>query len=624
MQAPESTTIASHDVPHGFESAAPSSNQVGSAAGDNGAADAKAADLQRARDAGWTETVAFDYDAFQRTGGNDGNWLGQAAVYEWSGEYGDVAPSVPELEKLLFGTEHKVTEGSNMENLDLTVSLEGPCKVTPIQRFDHGGLHPVVLDNIKRCGYDKPTPIQAYTIPAVKLGHDVVGIAQTGSGKTAAFLIPIISGLMGKAKKLQAPRPDTLMPGYSAQLHKVRAEPLVLIIVPTRELAIQVFDEARRLCYRSMLRPSVAYGGLPMRDQIHDLGKGCDILVGTPGRLKDLMSKPDILSLSRVKYTVIDEADEMLQEEWSEPLNMLMAGGDTNEDADHVYMMFSATFPGGARQLARQYMEGQYLRVRVGRAGQAHKNIKQELIYVDHDMKPQAVYDLLFKSEPARTLIFCNSRIAVDKLDDHLYNKGLPTTSIHSERNQREREDSLRNFRTGRTPILIASGISARGWDIPQVMHVINYDLPSSTHGGIQEYVHRIGRTARIGNQGLATSFYNDRNEDLAQDLVNVLVECEQTIPDFLEHLKPEEGANIDFNDNSDDEEAGEDGAGFGSAEGGFGNADDAPASASASAWGADGGADGPPAAASAWGAPAETADTGFTADGGAQQTSSW
>lgn len=132
---------------------------------------------------------------------------------------------------------------------------------------------------------------------------------------------------MGKAKKLQAPRPDTLMPGYNPQVNKVRAEPLVLIIVPTRELAIQVFDEARRLCYRSMLRPSVAYGGLPMRDQINDLGKGCDILVGTPGRLKDLMSKPDILSLSRVKYTVIDEADEMLHEDWSEELNMLMAGG---------------------------------------------------------------------------------------------------------------------------------------------------------------------------------------------------------------------------------------------------------------------------------------------------------
>ncbi|KAF7192805.1 ATP-dependent RNA helicase DBP1 [Pseudocercospora fuligena] len=617
-----STTSAANDVQDGFESTAPEVTPV-----DNDAAAAKAADYQRARDAGWTETVAFDYDEFQRTGGNDGNWLGQAAVYEWSGDYGDVAPSVPELEKVLFGTEHKVTEGSNMKNLDLTVSLEGPSKVTPIQRFDDGGLHPVVLDNIKRCGYDKPTPIQAYTIPAVKLGHDVVGIAQTGSGKTAAFLIPIISGLMGKAKKLQAPRPDTLTPGYNPQTHKVRAEPLVLIIVPTRELAIQVFDEARRLCYRSMLRPSVAYGGLPMRDQISDLGKGCDILVGTPGRLKDLMSKPDILSLSRVKYTVIDEADEMLHEDWSDELNMLMAGGDTNEDADHVYMMFSATFPGGARQLARQYMEDQYLRVRVGRAGQAHKNIIQEIVYVDQDMKPQAVYDLLFKSKPARTLIFCNSRIAVDKLDDYLYNKGLPTTSIHSERNQREREDSLRNFRTGRTPILIATAVSARGWDIPSVMHVINYDLPSSMHGGIQEYVHRIGRTARIGNQGLATSFYNDRNEDLAQDLVNVLVECEQTVPDFLEHLKPEEGANIEFNDNSDDEAEGDDGAGFGSADGGFGsvegggfgNADDAPASA----WGADGGAGAAPAA-SGWGAPAETADTGFTADGGAQQTSSW
>lgn len=132
---------------------------------------------------------------------------------------------------------------------------------------------------------------------------------------------------MGKAKKLAAPRPDTTAPGFNLALHKVRAEPLVVIVVPTRELTLQIFDEARRMCYRSMLRPCVAYGGLPMGITKDELGKGCDVLIATPGRLCDLMDKPDILTMSRVKYTVIDEADEMLESDWDEELRKIMSGG---------------------------------------------------------------------------------------------------------------------------------------------------------------------------------------------------------------------------------------------------------------------------------------------------------
>ena len=172
-----------------------------------------------------------------------------------------------------------------------------------------------MLNNIKLCGYDIPTPIQAYVLPAIFKGHDVVGIAQTGmmkdysgcaidswyvgSGKTAAFLIPVISKLMGKAKKLAAPRPMYTREWTRDQA--VRAEPLVLIVVPTRELATQIFNEARRLCYRSMLRPCVIYGGAPTHLQMDDIGKGCDILVATPGRLRDFIERDHLLSLRRVK-----------------------------------------------------------------------------------------------------------------------------------------------------------------------------------------------------------------------------------------------------------------------------------------------------------------------------------
>ena len=173
-----------------------------------------------------------------------------------------------------------------------------------------------MLNNIKLCGYEVPTPIQAYVLPAIFENHDVVGIAQTGivlaielrskldshsigSGKTAAFLIPVISKLMGKAKKLAAPRP--LYDRSWTRDQAVRAEPLVLVVVPTRELATQIFNEARRLCYRSMLRPCVIYGGAPTRLQLDDVGKGCDILIATPGRLKDFVERGHVLSLGRVK-----------------------------------------------------------------------------------------------------------------------------------------------------------------------------------------------------------------------------------------------------------------------------------------------------------------------------------
>lgn len=203
-----------------------------------------------------------------------------------------------------------------------------------------------MLENVKLAGYLVPTPIQQYCLPAVFKGFDIVACAQTGmlavsstivvldtnptckigSGKTAAFLIPVLSKLMGKAKKLAAPRPNpvTFQPGITPP---VRAEPLVLIVCPSRELATQIFDEARRFCYRTMLRPCVVYGGGPVVEQTMQLAKGCDVLIGTPGRLCDFINRPHVLTLKRLRYMVIDEADEMLHSDWETELNKIMSGG---------------------------------------------------------------------------------------------------------------------------------------------------------------------------------------------------------------------------------------------------------------------------------------------------------
>ncbi|KAI6851553.1 DEAD/DEAH box RNA helicase [Hortaea werneckii] len=587
--------------------------------------------LEKARAAGWSETTAFDYTEFQRQGGSSADWQGTAAVYEWKDEYGDVGPSIPELEIVLFGGHHQMRRGEHMGNFaTATITIHGPETLKRIKSFEDAGLHPVVLENIKLAGYVEPTPIQSYCIPPILEGKDIVAVAQTGSGKTGAYMIPVLSRLMGKAKKLAAPKPNTTAPDYNPRLHKVKAEPLVVIVVPARELAIQIFDEARRMCYRSMLRPCVTYGGLPMDVVLEELGKGCDLLIATPGRLCALMDKPHVLTMSRVKYTILDEADEMLHSDWEAELNKIMAGGDTNEDADHVYLMYSATFPKQARQMARRYMAQDYTRIRLGRSGAAHKNIRQHILYVDQDQKRECLYDLLVNSKPGRTMVFCNSKRDADLIDDFLYNRGLPSTSIHSDRNQRERESAIRAFRAGRVPILVATGVSARGLDVAGLAYVINYDLPSAMYGGIDAYIHRIGRTARIGHPGLATSFYNERNEDLAQDLVKVLIECECEVPNFLAHLIPEDG-KVEWEDDTDDEDNESNGDGFNQQPGGANTS----GGAAEGAWGsvAQAGGDGGVVVDNAWGTAAAAQNGedsgGFTADGagpngGAAAASAW
>ncbi|KAH2929501.1 hypothetical protein KXW73_007491 [Aspergillus fumigatus] len=518
-----------------------------------------------AREKGWVLPEQYDYTKYNSGSAEKPEevteqseipeWAAKAAKYEWNDEFGDVGPPNKELEDMLFRNEFINRAGLKIGNLQkIDVIAESRERPHPVKNFDDAGLHPIMRENIRLCNYEVPTPIQAYAIPAVLTGHDLIAIAQTGSGKTAAFLIPVLSQLMGKAKKLAAPRPN-LANGFDPSVDAVRAEPLVLIVAPTRELSTQIFDEARRLCYRSMLRPCVVYGGAPVREQREELQKGCDILIGTPGRLLDFMDKPHVLSLRRVKYTIIDEADELLLSDWESDFTRIMSGGDVNEDADHRYMMFSATFNRECRRLARKFLAEDHVRIRIGRPGSTHINVDQTIIYAEDHLKKQCLYDLLLAMPPSRTLIFVNTKIQADFLDDFLYNMGLPSTSIHSDRTQREREDALRSFRSARCPIMVATGVSARGLDIKNVMHVVNFDLPSAAHGGITEYIHRIGRTARIGNEGLATSFYNDKNSDIAPDLVKILIETGQKVPDFLESYKPADDV-VKFDDDTDDEAA--------------------------------------------------------------------
>ncbi|KAL1843933.1 hypothetical protein VTJ49DRAFT_6876 [Mycothermus thermophilus] len=536
------------------------------------------AELEAQATGKWVDPTPYNYAEFTtEKAGHE--WDANTARYEWNDEYGDVGPEFPALELQLFGDPStRGKKGIDFSKItEIQVIQEGPARIDPVATFDDAGLHPVMLENVKLAGYDTPTPIQRYCLPAIHQGHDVIGIAQTGKCRRQLKA----KNLMGKAKKLAAPRPNPAMIQEGVD-PRVRAEPLVVIVAPTRELAVQIFNEARKFCYRTMLRPCVVYGGGSMRDQEMQLWKGCDVLVGTPGRLVHFLERPATLSLKRVRYMVIDEADEMLAEDWKGELDKIMAGGEQEEGTIN-YMLFSATFPKAARDLAKTHLADTHVRLRVGRAGSTHGNIKQDIIWVDPALKKQALLDFLRSLTPTRVIIFANSKRTVEELDDLLFSHELPCTAIHGDRNQLEREASMRAFRAGKCPILITTGVSSRGIDVRNVVHVINYDLPAMEYGGIEEYTHRIGRTGRIGHRGLATSFYSERDEPIASVLTRTLLETNQEIPDFLQQYVPENYTpeTLKFEADSDfEEDAG-------------GNGNDDVANAWGSSWGtADAGKD--------------------------------
>lgn len=262
-----------------------------------------------------------------------------------------------------------------------------------------------------------------------------------GSGKTVAYLAPTLSKFFGRYKQFCKPRPNPAT--FDRSRDRIRAEPLILIIVPTRELAQQIFVETQRLSYRSMLRPCAAFGGGKLSIQLEELEKGCDILIGTPGRIMDFMDRPDVLGMNRVKVTIIDEADEVMKGDWLDDLKKILAGNDANDDDDHQFMMFSATFPPDVREIANQFLAPDRVIVHCGRVGATHKNIKQEVYYTDPSMKKAAIYDLLMSRKAARTVIFCNSKPCAEEVDDFLYSRKLPVTLLHSGLTQLEREDAM-------------------------------------------------------------------------------------------------------------------------------------------------------------------------------------
>lgn len=381
-----------------------------------------------------------------------------------------------------------------------------------------------------------------------------------------------------------------------------------MILAPTRELVSQIHEEARKFAYRSWVRTAVVYGGADISLQLKQIDRGCDLLAATPGRLVDLIERGRI-SLSNIRYLVLDEADRMLDMGFEPQIRRIVQGEDMPGVEDRQTLMFSATFPRDIQMLAKDFLKD-YIFLSVGRVGSTSENITQKIEYVEDADKRSVLLDILASQQGSLTLIFVETKKMADMLSDFLMMNNLPATSIHGDRTQREREHALATFRQGVTPILVATAVAARGLDIPNVTHVINYDLPSD----IDDYVHRIGRTGRAGNTGLSTAFFNRGNRNIVRELVELLREANQEIPSWLESVARESS----FGGGSSRGRGGGRGRGRGSANrdfrassGGFGSAN-----------GAAGGYSSAPRGGGGWGgAPAYGGGGSYGGGGGGPQS---
>ncbi|KAJ7336373.1 P-loop containing nucleoside triphosphate hydrolase protein [Mycena albidolilacea] len=442
------------------------------------------------------------------------------------------------IEKELFGDAEdpsKQHTGINFEKYDdIPVEATGKDVPEPVIVFTSPPLDPVLLENIGFARYTNPTPVQKYSIPIVAGGRDLMACAQTGSGKTGGFLFPILSASFAQGPRAPPEQPNSQL-GYSRSR---KAFPTALILAPTRELVSQIHDEARKFAYRSWVRPAVVYGGADINQQLRLIERGCDLLSATPGRLVDLIERGRI-SLANIKYLVLDEADRMLDMGFEPQIRRIVQGEDMPGVHERQTLMFSATFPRDIQMLAKDFLKD-YVFLSVGRVGSTSENITQKIEYVEDNDKRSVLLDILAsvgqKEGLGLTLVFVETKRMADMLSDFLMTNHLPATSIHGDRTQREREMALQTFRTGRTPIMVATAVAARGLDIPNVTHVINYDLPSD----IDDYVHRIGRTGRAGNTGVSTAFFNRGNKNIVRELVELLREANQEIPGWLETVAHE------------------------------------------------------------------------------------
>lgn len=380
--------------------------------------------------------------------------------------------------------------------------------------FAELGLNEQILAGVATLGFNAPTPVQAAAIPAVLAGKDVVASAQTGTGKTAAFMLPTLQRIAVE-KPGGVEKPDAKEPNASAKPNvaagrgakrnakrgdtKRNAYPRALIITPTRELAAQIDDVAKSVCASTGQQAVIVTGGARYKHQITALQKGCDVLVATPGRLIDLLDKKHT-SLENIQVLVLDEADRMLDMGFWPSVHRIME----QLPKAHQTLLFSATLPASITSTIDALLKDPE-RIEIARTGQTAATIEQHLCSVTQGQKPQLLKALIdsFDPAPERVLVFCRTKSRVDSIYKNLKAAGLKVDVMHADRPQKARARALERFRSGAIQVLVATDVMSRGIDIQGIDAVINFDVPLDP----EDYVHRVGRTGRAGAAGQAYTF---------------------------------------------------------------------------------------------------------------------
>jgi len=356
--------------------------------------------------------------------------------------------------------------------------------------FEQFNLDSRLMQGIKYAGYETATPIQEAAIPAALRGRDIIGTAQTGTGKTAAFVLPILN------KLLDGPR----------------GMPRALIVTPTRELAEQIYQVVRALSAGTKLRSTTVYGGVTASRQIKALKEGVEILVATPGRLLDLVQQRHA-NLERIEILVLDEADRMFDMGFLPDVKRIIRAVPTARQT----MLFSATFPAEVEQLAAQSLK-EPQRITMGLSRPAH-TVTHALYPVPAHLKSALLLKLLKQTATESVLVFTRTKHRADKIARQIAHAGFRVTSLHSNRTQGQREQALRGFKSGHFPIMVATDIAARGLDVENISHVINFDMPDTADA----YIHRIGRTGRAQRTGDAFTLVTPEDNDMIRALERIM-----------------------------------------------------------------------------------------------------
>ncbi|KAI8393480.1 P-loop containing nucleoside triphosphate hydrolase protein [Radiomyces spectabilis] len=396
---------------------------------------------------------------------------------------------------------------------NMTVTGRGVPK--PLKTFEEANFPSYVMKELVALGFPSPTPIQCQGWPMALSGHDVVGVAETGSGKTLAYTLPAIVHINAQ---------PLLNPGDG---------PIVLILAPTRELAVQIQNECTKFGHSSRIKNTCLYGGTPRGPQIRDLARGVEICIATPGRLIDMLEGGKT-NLRRVTYLVLDEADRMLDMGFEPQIRKIV----NQIRPDRQTLMWSATWPKSVQRLAESYLK-EYIQVTVGSLQlSASHNVTQIVeVCAEQEKRGKLITQLeRIMEEPEaerKTIIFTSTKRTADDITRFLRQDGFPALAIHGDKQQKERDWVLNQFRTGGHPIMVATDVASRGIDVKDVKFVINYDFPTN----IEDYVHRVGRTGRGGRTGSSITFFTAENARSARDLVQILQETQQHIDPRLQMM---------------------------------------------------------------------------------------